>query len=321
MEGNWNGASGENKYAYNGKEWNDDFGLGMNDYGARYYDPAMARFTTADPLAEMYSGMSAYHYVMNNPIKFVDPTGMASEAYSFGSQSSEKNSDEIMQEQRQKLEDSKKDDVAVSFTGQEAKDALSVFKGEKTNVLVNVEQKGIREQTTSGYYSSTAWAVFAVSSLSTAAKALSAFGDNTLDNLVIGAHGADNKIDPTPDNNTVNSKGNTVSPDYVNAGSSGSVKGMMNKVKPGGNVVFAVCDLGKGSGGQKVSKQLGDASGNTKNIYIATGLTRIPTEGAGSILLNGALNYGGVNWIQNSRGSISTLKGNISITTAGLIIK
>ena len=44
MEGNWNGATGANKYGYNGKEWNDDFGLGWNDYGARFYDPAMARW-------------------------------------------------------------------------------------------------------------------------------------------------------------------------------------------------------------------------------------------------------------------------------------
>ena len=31
MEGNWNGAKGDNTTQYNGKEWNDDFGLGWND--------------------------------------------------------------------------------------------------------------------------------------------------------------------------------------------------------------------------------------------------------------------------------------------------
>jgi hypothetical protein len=41
LEGNWNGAAGPNKYQYNGKEWNDDFGLSWNDYGARFYDPAV----------------------------------------------------------------------------------------------------------------------------------------------------------------------------------------------------------------------------------------------------------------------------------------
>jgi RHS repeat-associated protein len=76
MEGNWNGASGENKYAYNGKEWNDDFGLGMNDYGARSYDAAIGRFTTADPMADFRSWVSPYQYVQNNPINRIDPTGM-----------------------------------------------------------------------------------------------------------------------------------------------------------------------------------------------------------------------------------------------------
>lgn len=32
MEGKWNGANGNNK------EWNDDFGLAWNDYGACFYD-------------------------------------------------------------------------------------------------------------------------------------------------------------------------------------------------------------------------------------------------------------------------------------------
>ena len=75
MEGNWNGAAGNNKYAYNGKEWNDDFGLGWNDYGARFYDPAIGRWGATDPLSEKYIFLSPYNYVANNPIKYLDPNG------------------------------------------------------------------------------------------------------------------------------------------------------------------------------------------------------------------------------------------------------
>jgi RHS repeat-associated protein len=76
MEGNWNGATGANKYQYNGKELNDDLGLNWNDYGARFYDPAMARWQTVDPLAGKYSRWSPYNYVMDNPMNCIDPTGM-----------------------------------------------------------------------------------------------------------------------------------------------------------------------------------------------------------------------------------------------------
>ncbi|WP_433913282.1 RHS repeat-associated core domain-containing protein [Bacteroides cellulosilyticus] len=63
-------------YKYNGKELDTKKGLNWYDYGARQYDPALGRFTAVDPLTEKYYEMSPYTYCGNNPIKYIDPTGM-----------------------------------------------------------------------------------------------------------------------------------------------------------------------------------------------------------------------------------------------------
>ncbi|MDD7884635.1 DUF6443 domain-containing protein [Flavivirga sp. 57AJ16] len=63
------------KYKYNGKEFQDELGLNMYDYGARFYEPATGRWFTPDAMAEKYYDQSIYVYTLNNPIIFVDPDG------------------------------------------------------------------------------------------------------------------------------------------------------------------------------------------------------------------------------------------------------
>ncbi|MDN3601964.1 RHS repeat-associated core domain-containing protein [Belliella kenyensis] len=64
-----------NKYLYNGKEHLTDLNLNLYDFGARYFDPVIGRWTSPDPMASERSWVSPYNYVQNNPLNRIDPDG------------------------------------------------------------------------------------------------------------------------------------------------------------------------------------------------------------------------------------------------------
>ena len=70
-------ATSPNRWHFSGKESQSilNVSIPLLDFGARMYNPAIARWTAADPLSEKYYGISPYAYCANNAICLVDPTG------------------------------------------------------------------------------------------------------------------------------------------------------------------------------------------------------------------------------------------------------
>ena len=78
MEGPWDRSVSwpRNGYLYNGKELNDDFGLDWLDFGFRWYDPSIGRFTGVDPISDQYAFVTTYNYAENEPIANIDLWGL-----------------------------------------------------------------------------------------------------------------------------------------------------------------------------------------------------------------------------------------------------
>lgn len=65
----------KNNHLYNSKELQDELNLGWMDYGCRMYIPELGRWGVPDPLSEKYTNFSSYNFVLNNPVRFIDPDG------------------------------------------------------------------------------------------------------------------------------------------------------------------------------------------------------------------------------------------------------
>jgi RHS repeat-associated protein len=68
-------VNGQESYLYTGKEKDSS---GLYYYGARYYDPELGRFLTRDKAKgkrEMPQTLNRFIYCLNNPLRYIDPTG------------------------------------------------------------------------------------------------------------------------------------------------------------------------------------------------------------------------------------------------------
>lgn len=73
----------EQPYGYTGREDASEAGLWF--YRARYYEPGSGVFVSEDPLLDRAGSTNCFRYSANNPIVYLDPTGLAECEYSVSS--------------------------------------------------------------------------------------------------------------------------------------------------------------------------------------------------------------------------------------------
>lgn len=74
-----NSTNSTDNYKFTGHEGDTEASLTLDYMMARNYDPVIGRFLQIDPITDQFPGWTPYHYVHNNPLNLVDPTGMSAE--------------------------------------------------------------------------------------------------------------------------------------------------------------------------------------------------------------------------------------------------
>ena len=120
------------------KSCGSDFGVGRaHDYGARWYDAAIGRFTSVDPLASDYAFQSPYAYATNNPVLFRDILGMGVE----NEYVKDKKTGEIT-----KVSDVGGDEIDIVYDGSVNDDGSITIDVENVEVI-DVKEKHVEEYT------------------------------------------------------------------------------------------------------------------------------------------------------------------------------
>jgi RHS repeat-associated protein len=83
-----------NPFQYSGREFDAESGLFYNRH--RFYDPSLGRFISEDP-SGFDGGMNFYGYVKNNPVLWIDPSGLVRCTYNISTHQLHCLSDDLTQ--------------------------------------------------------------------------------------------------------------------------------------------------------------------------------------------------------------------------------
>ena len=121
-------------------------GLDWYDYGARMYDAAIPILMTLDPSLEKYYSISPYIYCMNNPIKYIDPTGCdtvpANEIWDY----------EIINFRSNGIGIHEDNFIPVSIDGMVKYHLHRIISGENEGNYMAIEQLGVDKETNAEIY-------------------------------------------------------------------------------------------------------------------------------------------------------------------------
>ena len=76
----------DERVRFTGKDYDEVTGLYY--FNARWYDPQLGRFTSEDPIRD---GMNWHVYVNNNPLRYIDPTGLMGDAAALAAAEAKRN--------------------------------------------------------------------------------------------------------------------------------------------------------------------------------------------------------------------------------------